>query len=53
MELVSGLLIWAADVSGVKWVREEKNPVKKAVKAAVFLVAGVILVMTTFVLLYS
>ena len=52
MELVSGFLLWIADVLGVKWVRQEKNSLRKAVKAITFLVVGIVLVMLFFVLLF-
>jgi hypothetical protein len=49
MELVSGFLLWVADVSGVKWIRQEKSPYRKAAKVIVFLIAGILLVMTFLV----
>lgn len=50
MELVSGVLLWLGDVLGVKWVRQEPNKVRKAVKAIAFLIGGIVLVMMYFVL---
>jgi len=52
MELVSGFLLWVADVVGIKWVKEEKNLFKKTVKTVTFTIAGIIIVMMFFVLLY-
>ena len=53
MELVSGFLLWIADVLGVKWVRQESNKFKKAVKAIAFLIVGIALVMIFFVFWYG
>lgn len=53
MELVSGFLLWIADVFGIKWVRQETNAFKKVVKAVTFLIVGTILVMMYFVFWYS
>ena len=53
MELVSGFLLWIADVFGVKWIRQEKSKFKKLVKAVTFLIVGVFLVMLFFVFWYS
>ena len=50
MELVSGFLLWLADVFGVKWVRQETNKFEKVVKAVTFLFAGIILLIIYFVL---
>ena len=36
------ILLSIADVVGVKWVRDEKNPVRKAFKGLVFVVLGVV-----------
>ena len=52
MEIVSGILLGAADVIGVKWIRDEKNTAKKVLKTAVFLVGGIISVIGVFVLIY-
>ncbi len=48
MELVSGVLLWLADVFGVKWVRQETNKFRKVVKVVTFLVAGTFLVVLYF-----
>lgn len=53
MELVSGFLLWIADIMGIRWVRKEKNGIRKAAKLLAFLVAGVIVVMLVFMLAYS
>ena len=53
MELISGFLLWTADVMGVKWVRGEQNKFKKVLKGLTFLIAGIILVMLYFVVWYS
>jgi hypothetical protein len=50
MEAVAGLLLWVADLSGIKWIRHEKNPVKKMFKTFSFLILGVVMVMLLFVL---
>ncbi len=49
MELVSGILLWLADVFGVKWVRQEPNKFRKVVKAITFLFVGIILAIAYFV----
>ncbi|WP_299705895.1 hypothetical protein [uncultured Pontibacter sp.] len=49
MELVSGVLLWLADVVGVKWVRQEASTFKKVVKTITFLLVGVVLVIGYFV----
>jgi hypothetical protein len=50
MELVSGILLWFADVFGVKWVRQETNKFRKVVKTITFLFVGIILVIGYLVL---
>lgn len=52
MELVSGFLLWLADIAGVKWVRQEENRFRKVVKAITFLVVGIVVVMLFVILLY-
>lgn len=52
MELVSGFLLWLADIFGVKWVQQERMPFKKILKALAFLIVGIILVILFFVLWY-
>jgi len=42
-----------ADVSGIKWIRQEKNQFKKAVKALTLLIVGIVLVMASFVFWYA
>jgi hypothetical protein len=41
------------DVLGVKWVRNEENQLKKAVKAISFLIIGVILLILFMVFWYG
>jgi hypothetical protein len=53
MELVSGFLLWIADLSGVKWIRKERSSFKKVVKSVTFLIVGIILVMGCFAFWYS
>jgi hypothetical protein len=53
MDLVSGFLLWMGDVLGVKWVRNEKNQLKKAVKAISFLIIGVFLLILFMVFWYG
>lgn len=53
MELVSGFLLWIADVVGIKWVRQEKNQFKKTVKAVTFFIVGIIFIMIFFVVWYA
>jgi len=48
MELVAGFLLWVSDVLGVKWIRKEKNSIKKLAKAVTFLLTGVVIVMLYF-----
>ena len=50
MELVSGVLLWLADVLGVKWVRQESSTFKKVVKAVTFLLVGLILILGYFMI---
>jgi hypothetical protein len=50
MELVSVILLWLGDVSGIKWVREEPNKFRKLVKAVTFLFVGIILMLMYFIL---
>lgn len=51
MEIISGFLLWTADVVGVKWVRNENNKVKKVLKLFTFLIAGILLTMVYFTIL--
>jgi hypothetical protein len=53
MELVSGLLLWIAEILGIKWVRQEKNGLKKAARAVIFLAAGILLTMVFFVIYHA
>lgn len=53
MELISGFLLWTADIMGIRWVRKEKNGVRKAAKLLAYLVAGIVIVMLVFTLTYS
>lgn len=53
MELVSGFLLWISEILGIKWVRQERNPWKKAAKGMVFLLMGIVLVIAVFVLVYG
>lgn len=53
MELGSRFLLCLTDIISVRWVRHEKNKFRKMVKAAVFLIVGVILVIMFFVLSYN
>lgn len=48
MELMSGVLLWLGDVSGVRWVRQERNKLKKVVKVITFLFVGTILAIAYF-----
>jgi len=48
MEIISGFLLWTADILGVKWVRDEKSKVKKVMKSFIFLIAGILLTMLYF-----
>ena len=52
MELVTGFLIWMAEILGVRWIRQEKDKFRKGVRAVVFLLLGVILLMIVLVLSY-
>lgn len=52
MELVSGFLLWLADIFGVKWVRQEGSSLRKIVKALTFLIVGIILTILFFVIWY-
>jgi hypothetical protein len=52
MEIISGFLLWIGDVLGVKWVIEEKNKWRKAGKAAIYVFAGIILIMLFFAVFY-
>ena len=52
MELVTGFLIWMAEILGVRWVKQEENKFRKGVRAVVFLLVGVILLMIVFALSY-
>lgn len=53
MEMISGFLLWIADVSGIKWIRDEKNHIRKAVKALTFFVVGIMVVVIFFLLGYA
>lgn len=52
MELLTGFLLWLADILGMRWVKQEKGKFRRGVRAVVFLLVGVILVMIVFVLSY-
>jgi hypothetical protein len=52
MEIISGLILWMGDVLGLKWVIGEKNKWRKVAKAIIYLLAGIILVMVVFAVLY-
>jgi len=52
MELVSGFLLWLAEIIGVKWVREEKNKFKLTIKVITLVVIGILMVMLFFVIWY-
>lgn len=53
MGFIAGFFLWAADVLGIKWVREERNGVRRAARFLVFLVVGIFIVMLAFTLTYS
>jgi hypothetical protein len=52
MELVSGFLLWLAEVFGIKFIREEKNKFKLTIKVITLLIVGIMLVMLFFVVWY-
>lgn len=47
------ILLSIADVVGVKWVKDEKNPIRRAVKGLVFVVLGVITLVGAFAVFYG
>jgi hypothetical protein len=53
MELIAGFFLWIADVSGIKWVREETKVGGRIARFLIFLVAGILVVLLTFTLIYS
>jgi hypothetical protein len=50
MELVSGVLLWLADVFGIKWVRQEASAFKRIGKAIIFVLVGLILIIGYFMI---
>ena len=47
------ILLSFADIVGVKWVREEKNPIRKVAKALVFVGLGFVTLIGAFVVIYG
>jgi hypothetical protein len=47
------ILLSIADFVGVKWVRDEKDPIKKTIKGLLFVVLGIVTLIGAFTAFYG